>query len=640
MPLRSKIFIILLSAVVLYAALDYGIQRLIVFPRFIALERDEAIKDSKRAIQAIQREIFHLDALCHDWAAWDDSYAFIKSLSDDYIASNLAISTFVDNRLNLIYLCDKDGKVVWGETHALETGNLLNLKGFPKKTFSKTHPLIFHQTKDKPLSDLTRAGLIMTGHGPMLISSRPILRTNNEGPIRGYVMMGRLLGPAQVKSLCDQTQVNFRLWTINDEMIASQDRAALKFITEQTPFFIKERTDGHLGVYTTIADIQGISALLFRADIARDITEKGTAALWAAEFSVLGSAIVVFLVLHIMLKQTVLDPVRELTSHVVHIGKTDDMSARLAMNRNDEIGTLANEFDCMVDRLHKTRKRLLDQYYYAGMSEMAIGALHDIRNALSPLTGIVYLLQKELSSLPVGQMQMAMKEIAEDNLDQNRKQDLSHFLSLSMERLVDGIGGMNAQLKQMLEQTTQIEKLLVAQERYAQGKRPVEKLSLKDVLNDSINMLAGELIKRIQIKTDPAIEKIPPLKMQRIALMHIFANILGNAAESIRDAESLSGSGKIDIRAQMEPFDGVEMLHICVQDNGKGIEKRELQHIFNKRISMKQDSSGQLGLHWCANTVASMQGKIYAVSDGRGKGATMHLLIPVAHKKSESMEAV
>lgn len=638
MPLRSKIFLILLSAVVLYAALDYGIQRLIVFPRFIALEHDEAVKDSKRAIQAIQREIFHLDALCHDWAAWDDTYAFIKSLSDDYIASNLAKSTFLDNRLNLIYLCDKDGKVVWGEIHELETGNLLNLKGFPKKNFPKAHPLIFHQTKDKPLSDLRRAGLIMTGYGPMLISSRPILRSNNEGPIRGYVMMGRLLGPAQVKSLSDQTHVNFRLWPINDEMIASQDRDTLEYITAETPFFIKERTDGHLGVYTTIADIQGISALLFRADIARNITEKGTAALWSAAFSLLGSAIVVFLVLHIMLKQTVLDPVRRLTSHVVHIGKTDDMSARLAMNRNDEIGTLANKFDCMVDRLHETRKRLLDQYYYAGMSEMAIGALHDIRNALSPLAGMVYLQQKGLSSLPVRQMQMAMKEIAEDNLDQNRKQDLSHFLSLSLERFVDGIGGMKEQLEQMIEQTAQIEKLLAAQERHAQGKRPVEKLVLKDLLYDSINMLPGELINGIQIKTDPSIAIIPPMKMQRIALMHIFANILGNAAESIRDAESLLG--KINIRAQLEPFDGIEMLHICVQDNGIGIETRELKHIFNKRISMKQGSSGQLGLHWCANTVTSMQGKLYAVSDGRGKGATMHLLIPVPYKKSKSMEAV
>lgn len=638
MPLRSKIFLILLSAVVLYAALDYGIQHLIVFPQFTALERDEAIKDSKRAIQAIQREIFHLDALCHDWAAWDDTYAFIKSLSDDYIASNLAISTFVDNRLNLIYLCDDDGKVVWGEIHELETGNLLDLKGFPKETFPKTHPLIFHQTKDTPLCDLTRAGLIMTGQGPMLISSRPILSTNNEGPIRGYVMMGRFLGPDQVKSLCEQTQVNFRLWPINDEKIASQDRDTLQSITAEAPFFIKERADGHLGVYTTIADIQEISALLFRADIARDITAKGTAALWAAVFSLLGSAVVVFLVLHIMLKQTVIDPVRRLTGHVVHIGNTNDMSAQLAMNRHDEIGTLANEFDRMVDRLHETRKRLLDQYYHAGMSEMAIGALHDIRNALCPLTGQVSRLQKWLSRLSVGRMQMAVKEIAEDNPDQKRKQDLAHFLSLSMERFVNGIGDMSEQLEQMREQAIRIEEILAAQEKYAQGKRPVEKLALKDVLNDSIKMLPGELINGIKIKTDPAIAKIPPVKMQRIALLHIFANIMGNAAESIQDAGSLSG--EIDIRAKMEPFHRVEMLHVSIQDNGKGIEKHDLEHIFSKRISKQQDRSSQLGLHWCANTIASMQGKMYAESDGRGKGAIMHLLIPIAYKESESMEAV
>jgi sensor domain CHASE-containing protein len=113
--LKTKIIGILLLILSLYAGLSFGIQRLAVFPSFLALERMLAERDLNRCIEALRRELKHLDTVTHDWAAWGDTCRFVEERHSGYIESNLGPKTFFDNRFNLIYICTPDGKsVIWG----------------------------------------------------------------------------------------------------------------------------------------------------------------------------------------------------------------------------------------------------------------------------------------------------------------------------------------------------------------------------------------------------------------------------------------------------------------------------------------------------------------------------------------------
>ena len=152
MSLKSKILLILLVVVALYAALDYGIQRLVVFPSFIALEQHEAKKDLERAFEALRREFYHLDTFNHDWAAWDDTYQFVRDRNTDYISSNLVAQTFIDNKLNLIYVCNEVGKVIWGEIRSVDTWQRMHLKKFPAESLPPTHPLLSHDNVDSAIA--------------------------------------------------------------------------------------------------------------------------------------------------------------------------------------------------------------------------------------------------------------------------------------------------------------------------------------------------------------------------------------------------------------------------------------------------------------------------------------------------------
>ncbi len=352
MSLRSKVAIIVMGIFLFYATVDFGIQRFIIFPSFLSLEQEEAVKDSKRVLQAIHREIHHLDSIVYDWASWDDTYAFVESLSSHYIEANLPITTFTDNNLNLIYICDKNGKVIWGEIHDLETEAKIRVENFPKDRLPKTHPLISYETKNKPLSDETVSGVYMTPNGPMIIASRPILNIINEGPSRGSFIMGRFLTPPMVKTLADQTQVDFQIFPVQTDSIPEHLRGILTQLTDKSPYLIEtNKDDDQMQVYTAYPDIKGNTALLIKSGIPRKITAQGFATIHYAMLSDLVAGLGALIVLLLLLKWAIVKPIARLTGHAMEVRKTGDLSKQLSSQRQDEIGILAGEFDDMLIQL-------------------------------------------------------------------------------------------------------------------------------------------------------------------------------------------------------------------------------------------------------------------------------------------------
>lgn len=136
MSLKSKAVLIFLGIFVVYGATDYVVQQFVVLPSFIALEQNEAQKDLERAVEAIKREVHHLNTFCWDWSAWDDTYAFMISRSKKYIESNLVLNTFTGNGINLIYFIDRGGEAIWGKTYDLKTEKTDKTARFSKGSFS------------------------------------------------------------------------------------------------------------------------------------------------------------------------------------------------------------------------------------------------------------------------------------------------------------------------------------------------------------------------------------------------------------------------------------------------------------------------------------------------------------------------
>ena len=351
MSLKLRIAIIVICVFVLYGILEFGVQRYIIFPSFLSLEREEAIKDSKRTVLAIKGEIYHLRKLSMDWASWDDTYDFVKSLSKEYIESNLVFSTFTANSINLLYIIDTNGKVIWGEIHDLKTGELIHLDSFPKDSFPKTHPLLSSFSQNESPLNTAISGIMHTEKGPMMISSQPILTSNDEGPIRGTLIMGRFLNDDVVKTLVEQTQVNFMIYRVQTASLHKSIKEILNKLTATSPFLINENDDNQLLTYTRFPDIKGRPILLIGSKIQRKIATKGHITIRYAIYSIILAGLVMLVALLLLLNKTVFSPIVNFSNHLLSIRKTGDVSIRLSSHRRDEIGILTSEFDNMLEQI-------------------------------------------------------------------------------------------------------------------------------------------------------------------------------------------------------------------------------------------------------------------------------------------------
>lgn len=343
---------ILISVFFGFAAIDYGIQSVILFPGFLDIEKDRAVENTKRITHAVSNEVNHLDTLCHDWSAWDATYTYADDPSDAYIEENLPESVFYDNKLNYIGILNRDRRVLYHEAMDFSGKKKITIGTFPDDVFPESHPLLTYSLAGKPLSEVTIKGVLMTDKGPMLISSRPILANSNEGPIRGSIIMGRLFNEDMVRKIREQTRIHFSVYPILPESIPSALQGIPSHITQEAPYFMQAAGEDLLRVYTVIKDLEEKPFLLVEVNNSREISTKGTDMIGDAFLLKIALSITIVLTL-LMLQQTVFKKIEKLTNHVQSIQQTGDLSKRIEAAGRDEINILANEFNRLLEQLHE-----------------------------------------------------------------------------------------------------------------------------------------------------------------------------------------------------------------------------------------------------------------------------------------------
>ncbi len=365
MKLIKKIVLLLMIIFVLYGAVDYGIQRFIIFPSFISLEQDEAEKDMERSMHAVRNEINQIDSLCHDWSAWDDTYDFVENPSEDYIKSNLVLSSFTNNKLNLIYLCDTAGTVVWGKIVDLETEQEIHIPDFPIDAFPSAHPLITYKTGDTPLSEIRVTGVVNTKKGPMMVSSRPIINSTKVKPIRGNLIMGRFLSNELTKTLSEQIKVDFRVIPATPENLTGILKDISGQLSPKTPYFFKDQSADLMTVYSAFPDIKGNRTFLLSAAVPKRITGRGRSIINYALFSNLTAGFVIVCIMLFLIRATIIRQISSLISFANESEGADDIPVSDLFKSTDEIKApsrnLSNLLEQLEDiiRLRKGRYRLL-----------------------------------------------------------------------------------------------------------------------------------------------------------------------------------------------------------------------------------------------------------------------------------------
>lgn len=346
MKLKTKLALIILFVVCIYAAADWSIQKYIVLPSFQQLEHREALNNVQRVTNAFEREVKVLDDLCHDWAAWDDTYDFVQTGDLDYIESNLLEETFSGSSLNLIMIYDKNGNRIAGKTYNLAEETFFDFADFPSTGLPKGHPLINHTEEDKAI-----AGIILTSLGPMLISSRPILTSENLGPRRGVLIMGWFLDSTRVTQLIEQIFITFKIEPISIENNSETEKRILLDLKKTGSPILIEQSTSLMYAYTTFPDPLGEPTLLIRADLPREIHSQGIKAVKNSLLSIILAGSIIIITLTLLIHFLITKPIIRMTEHISAVKDSENLTPIQLVESEDEITTLGQEFNALLKQL-------------------------------------------------------------------------------------------------------------------------------------------------------------------------------------------------------------------------------------------------------------------------------------------------
>lgn len=612
MKLGSKVFALLGALFAVLAAAQFGVQQRILLPSFAAIERQEAQKDMARVVHTIDREIDLLSITAADYSNWKDTYQFMQDRNPEYVTTNLTDDSIGVLRVNVMAFVAPDGRYAWSTSRRHDSPEPVEIDLLRHNALPANHPW-----REAMRRGSAESGLLRTDRGTLLAVLSPILDGYGGGPARGMLLLGRLLDAQELVRIGQQAQV---------EVAAIAPRASGS-PAEPPGGAVIQREDS-TEVTRTLSDVTGAPAVRLRVAIPRTITSQGNETVAYSTLFLISASMGVLALVITLLNRTVLHPLATLTRQAVAIGQNMDVGVRISTDRADEIGKLAREFDNMVEALANAQRQLVDRSFEAGVAENASGILHNLGNTITPLGVQLATLQQRLQSAPIEDLELALAELQAGTADHGRRNDLEQFLRLAAEELSRTVTDSQQQVATAVRQAQSIQDILVLQSHHARAERVVENIALPDLVQQALDMVDPQLRQRLTVELEPALRETGPLCLARTALKQVLQNLIVNAAESVRDAGRQSGT--LRIGARVEGAAAGERLILSFSDDGGGIDPTHVGRIFENGYSTKSPTTNSgIGLHWSANTIASLGGRIRATSAGAGRGARFELALPL-----------
>jgi two-component system, NtrC family, sensor kinase len=611
MNVRWKVTTLIAALFVILGVAEIFVARMILMPSFAELEHTDANTEMRRINYALDATLDQLVLSATGWGNWADAYRFMQDHDRAFYDENFNDVGLKQLNVNTLIFIDLDGRFAASGTLDFTSGAPFDLDFMKGDMLSVDFPWRANLRDGRSLK-----GFLQTNQGILMVAAAPILNGFEQGPTRGMVLMGRLLTPTEIEHIGARAQAKLAML-----VPPSPDRDRLL------------ETDTITQVYRTLDDIYGHPIATLRVDVPRNITHRGHLAVNYASAFLAVAAVIVLALLVFVLDRVILNPLARVTRHAVAIGEGKDLSTRLDFKGTDEIGVLAREFDHMVARVAESRSKLADQSFQAGFAELARGVLHNLGNAMTPIGVRLATLRGRVRSAPAIDAELAVEELAQGGVDPVRRADLEKFVHLACLSLASTVKSVESDVEVMSRQTSIVQSALSEQMRATRNEHVVEPVRLNDLIAQSMEVVPDPARQLLRLDADDSLSKVGPVKVARTVMRLVLQNFIINAADAVRESGKSQGSLRIAAEIVSEPERDYLQLH-CT-DNGIGIAPGNLERIFDKGFSTKsKETNFGIGLHWCANAIAALGGRIWATSDGPGRGASMHLMVPLAARES------
>jgi signal transduction histidine kinase len=263
----------------------------------------------------------------------------------------------------------------------------------------------------------------------------------------------------------------------------------------------------------------------------------------------------------------------------------------LTLDSPDELGDLARALNRMAGDLRAHEEALRAERAdlaakNAELERFTYTVSHDLKSPLVTIRGFA---------------DLAGTDLATGKIDRVR-QDLGRIVAASdkMQRL----------LEDLLELS-----------RVGRVVNPAEAVALEPLVREAVELVKGPLDQGgVVVEIAPG---LPVVQADRRRLLEVYQNLVENAAKF----SAGSPAPRVEIGARSDRGEPV----FYVKDNGRGIEPRFLERVFDLFEKLDPGASGTgVGLALVRRIVEAHGGRAWAESDGPGRGATFCFTLPSA----------
>lgn len=567
MSIRVKSLLIIGTTIVALAfAIDW-FARGFLLNRFADLGVQFAREDMSRLLNAIDDESSNLKSTSWDWSAWDATYAFAQDGNPTYINENLVAGTFTTLTLNLLVIVRNDGTIVWGSAFDLRTKQMVPLPATFRECVRVGQPLMKHRDEASAV-----AGFIVLEGKPIMVCARPIIKSNDEGPIVGTLIMGRYLDAPHIARLGTLTGISVTALPVSSSQAFAGDDGTM----------VLRRGRDTLEGYTLLRDLNGQPCSVLRIRIPRRIYQMAEVSVAYFVLILLAANLIIGLAGFLVLERHVIRRLAGLNRDVTAMSAEGAVTRRLWDGTTDEVGSLAAEFDELLAKLERyavTQKAINEE-----LDRRVVERTHALNESRSEIQRL-YRHMEEVREVE----RRRASERVHDELGQSLT-----ALKMSVEGVRIKVHAADPALSaRFAEMVTLIDEMTSTMQDIAMELRPsmLDHFGLQAAIQWAVRKFAQRSGIECQLDADEftIAESTTAMTMFRI-LQELLTNVARHAVATV-----------VFVRVKREPG----RLRLEVEDNGRGITNEEI------------NSPNAFGLTAVRERVAGLGGEVtIEVEDG------------------------
>jgi two-component system NtrC family sensor kinase len=323
----------------------------------------------------------------------------------------------------------------------------------------------------------------------------------------------------------------------------------------------------------------------------------------------------------------------ELMSSVVHATRKGEEKRIGEIRSKDEIGSLANEFDVMLDLL--SERKLLIQSWAEELEAKVDERTSELKQKNTELTQTISVLQKTRQQLVIAEKLAALGELTAGVAHEinNPTAVMLGNLDVIVEEMGSSLEPVQDEIDLVIKQIYRIKGITNNLLQYAKPDTYAGYMietDVDEVINETLK-LVHHLRSEINYNIEFLSHSTLLISINQQELQQVLVNLIGNAIQALPEM-----NGSITISTQDIQKNGVL---ISIQDNGHGMNEESISKAFNPFYTTKTQGEGTgLGLSISYNLVRRYGGNIEIKStQGMGTEFIISLLCEPVMMEDDKM---